>query len=153
MTYAAPHPAVVVAVDGPAGSRATLQLAAREAGYRDAALIAVLAYGTNPSLGTPAARPLAAIRRTAEDERLGAEASLRDAVVDALGDEADRVELRTVAGMTARSAVAVARTTGAELLVLTERTGAATLLGAVSQYVLRKAPCPVLLVPESGAAA
>jgi nucleotide-binding universal stress UspA family protein len=152
MTQVAPHPTVVVAVDGPGGSRATIRLAAREAGYRDAALIAVLAYGGNPALGSPAGRPLATMR-TAEDERRAAEAALREAVVDALGDEADRVELRTVTGVTARSVVDVARTADADLLVLAERTGVANLLGAVSQYVLHKAPCPVLLVPETGSSA
>ncbi len=46
--------------------------------------------------------------------------------------------------------LSVARLADADLLVLAERTGAATLLGGVSQYVLRKAPCPVLPVPETG---
>ena len=67
-------------------------------------------------------RPLSTMR-TAEDDRRAAEASLQDALVDALGEQAGQVE---------------------------PRTGAATLLGGVSQYVLRKAPCPVLLVPEAG---
>ena len=36
------------------------------------------------------------------------------------------------------------------LLVLAGRGSATRLLGTVSQYVLRKAPCPVLVVPEAG---
>jgi nucleotide-binding universal stress UspA family protein len=71
-------------------------------------------------------------------------------VVAVDGSSGSQVEPRTMTGVTARSAVDVARTAGAELLVVAERTGAATLLGGVSQYVLRKAPCPVLLVPEAG---
>ena len=34
------------------------------------------------------------------------------------------------------------------LIVLAARRGIATVLGTVSQYVLRNAPCPVLTVPE-----
>jgi len=38
------------------------------------------------------------------------------------------------------------------VVVAVEETAAsrATLLGGVSQQVLRKAPCPVLIVPETG---
>jgi nucleotide-binding universal stress UspA family protein len=46
--------------------------------------------------------------------------------------------------------VDVARRANAQLLVLAERSGAATLLGTVSQHVLRKAPCPILIVPDLG---
>lgn len=101
-----------------------------------------------PALGAPAARPPATAH--AAEERLAAESALRDAVADALGDQSDTVELRTVTGQAGRNLVNVARQVNAQLLVLAERSGAATLLGAVSQYVLRKAPCPVLVVPEAG---
>lgn len=148
MIQARGRPAVVVGVAGPAGSREAIRLAAREAGYRDAALIAVMAYSANPALGAPAARPPATAH--AAEERLAAESALRDAVADALGDQSDTVELRTVTGQAGRNLVNVARQVNAQLLVLAERSGAATLLGAVSQYVLRKAPCPVLVVPEAG---
>ena len=37
----------------------------------------------------------------------------------------------------------------AQLIVLAGRGGAAMPLGTVSQYVLRRAPCPVLVVPEA----
>jgi nucleotide-binding universal stress UspA family protein len=40
----------------------------------------------------------------------------------------------------------------AQILVLTARHGIARVLGTVSQYVLRNAPCPVLTVPEAGTA-
>jgi nucleotide-binding universal stress UspA family protein len=125
-------------------------MAAREAGYRDAALIAVMAYSRNPALGAPAARPLSTMN-TADDERLVAESALRDAVFDALGDQANKVELRTVLGQAGRNLVDVARHANAQLLVLAERSSASMLLGAVSQYVLRKAPCPILIAPETGA--
>jgi nucleotide-binding universal stress UspA family protein len=148
MTQADGQATVVVGVEGVAGSHEAIRQAAREAGYRDAALIAVMAYSANPALGAPAARPLGTMH-TAEDERLVAESALQDAVFDALGDQANKVELRTVPGQAGRNLVDAARVANAQLLVLAERSGPATLLGTVSQYVLRKAPCPILIVPET----
>ncbi|HEV3067010.1 MAG TPA: universal stress protein [Streptosporangiaceae bacterium] len=43
-----------------------------------------------------------------------------------------------------------ARKVNAQLIVLAGRGSTSMLLGTVSQYVLRKAPCPVLVVPEAG---
>jgi nucleotide-binding universal stress UspA family protein len=79
---------------------------------------------------------------TAADERIAAQAELSEAVTDALGDQANRVELRTVAGQAGRNLVEQARKVNAQLIVLTGRGG--------RPYVLRKAPCPVLVVPETG---
>ena len=148
LTHEPTQPTVVVGVEGPAGSREAIRLAAQEAGYRDAVLIAVMAYSANPALGAPAGRPLSSTY-TAEDDRLVAESALRDAVFDALGDQAHKVELRTVPGLAGRKLVEAARQADAQLLVLAERNGAFTLQGPVSQYVLRKAPCPILVVPEA----
>jgi nucleotide-binding universal stress UspA family protein len=39
---------------------------------------------------------------------------------------------------------------GAGLVVLACRGGASMLPGTISRYVLRRAPCPVLVVPEGG---
>jgi nucleotide-binding universal stress UspA family protein len=139
---------IVVGVDGTGRSRATIQVAAQEARCRDATLIAVMAYGSERSLGAPPARPVATLR-TASDERLAAETALRDAVAAALGDEADRVELRTALGLAGRNFVDTARKLNAQLIVLAGRGSTSMLLGTVSQYVLRRAPCPVLVVPES----
>ncbi len=74
---------------------------------------------------------------------------LRDATLDALGPGAAQVELRVVQGVPGRSLVDAARTLDAELLVVGSRgeNAMSWLLG--SQYVLRNAPCPVLLVPET----
>jgi hypothetical protein len=41
-----------------------------------------------------------------------------------------------------------AQAVNAQLIVLAARRGIASVLGTVSQYVLRNAPCPVLTVPE-----
>ena len=139
---------VVVGVEEGGRSRATIKVAAQEARYRAAPLIAVMAYSGERPLSAPALRPVATLR-TASEERDVAESALRDAVVDALGDDADKVELRTVLGLAGRNLVDTARKVNAQLIVLAGRGSASMLLGTVSQYVLRKAPCPVLVVPEA----
>jgi nucleotide-binding universal stress UspA family protein len=140
---------VVVGVEEGGSSRATIKVAAQEARYRHAPLIAVMAYSGERVLGAPAARPVATVGTVAE-ERLVAESALRDAVVDALGEDADKVELRTALGLAGRNLVDTARKVNAQLIVLAGRGSTSMLLGTVSQYVLRKAPCPVLVVPEAG---
>jgi nucleotide-binding universal stress UspA family protein len=144
--------AVVVGVDGSDDSRAAIALAAREARYRDAPLIAVQAYSGERRLGAPAAEP-APVLRTVEDDRIDAESSLRAAVRDALGDLADSVEVRAVLGLAGRKIVETAHKVNAQLIVLTTRGSTSMLLGTVSLYVLRKAPCPVLVVPMGPATA
>jgi len=148
MTNTPQQKTVVVGVEGPAGSRAAIRLAAEEAYYRGAELIAVMAYSGERALGAPAAGPVGTLR-TADDERIVAEAALREAVFDALGDQAEKVQLRTVLGLAGRKLVETAQRVNAQLLVLAGRGSASMLLGTVSQYVLRKAPCPVLVVPEA----
>ena len=143
--------AVVVGVSGDAGSRAAIALAAREARYRRAPLIAVQAYGGECLLKAAGAGPVAALS-PAEDERIDAETRLRRAVRDALGDLADGVELRTVLGLAGGRLVETAGRVNAQLIVLSTRSRGSRLLGTVSQYVLRKAPCPVLVVPAGSGA-
>jgi nucleotide-binding universal stress UspA family protein len=144
---------VMVCVDGSAGSHAAIRLAAREARYREAPLMAMMAYSGDRTLGAPAARPLATLR-TADDERASTEATLLDIVRDALGAEAGAVECRVVAGLPGRAIVQSAQEVDAQLVVLTSRADAAMsrVLGAVSQHVLRHAPCPVLVVPAGSQA-
>ncbi len=79
-----------------------------------------------------------------------ARAILADVVRAALGPDADRVEYRVVAGQAGRGLIDAARREDAGLIVLAARgSGVPALAGAVSQYVLRHAPCPVLVVPEA----
>ncbi len=144
--------AVLVGVDGSDASRAAIALAAREAHYRSAPLIAVQAYSGERQLGAPAVRPLS-IMRTAEEERIDTESSLREAVRAVLGDQADGVEVRAVLGLAGRKIVETAQKVNAQLIVLATRGSTSMLLGTVSQYVLRKAPCPVLVVPAGPVAA
>jgi nucleotide-binding universal stress UspA family protein len=142
---------VVVGVDGSDASRAAIALAAREARYRDAPLIAVQAYSGEPGLSPAAARTLTTLR-AAEDERIDTELSLRQAVRDVLGEQADRVEIRVILGLAGRKIVETASRVNAQLIVLATRGSTSLLLGTVSQYVLRKAPCPVLVVPAASGA-
>lgn len=142
---------VVVGVDGSAGSQTAIRLAAQEASYRQAALIAVMAYGRERMLGVPAGQPAAA-QGTPGDGRAVAQSILRDALIAALGTQAGHVECRVVAGTAGRQLVEAARELGAQLIVLATRGSMSLLLGTVSQYVLRKAPCPVLIVPAVAAA-
>ncbi len=138
---------VVVGVGGSGSGRAAIQLAATEAGYRQAPLIAVTAY---QSAGLPAALapgPAAADGAHA-DGRAVAETMLGDEVIAALGDRAAHAELRAVPGLAGSRLVETARAADAQLIVLASGLSTSVLAGTVSQYVLRHAPCPVLVVPD-----
>jgi nucleotide-binding universal stress UspA family protein len=143
MTQPGATSAIVVGVNGSDASRLAIEQAAREAELRNAPLIAVRAYSGERA---PAAQPVSAVR-TAEDERLEAESLLRDAIREVLGDRADTVEVRAVLGLAGRKIVETAHKVNAQLIVLATHGSRSMLLGTVSQYVLRKAPCPVLIVP------
>jgi nucleotide-binding universal stress UspA family protein len=79
---------------------------------------------------------------------------LQDIVRDVRDGQAGGVTCRTVAGPPGRVLVTVAHEACAQLIVLAARgdTPVARVLGAVSQHVLRNAPCPVLVVPAPGTA-
>jgi nucleotide-binding universal stress UspA family protein len=141
---------VVVGVDGTKASCAAIRIAAEEARYRQAPLIAVMAYSGERTLGAPAGQPATTLS-TGGDEQTAAESSLRNLVIEALGKQADHVELRVVAGIAGRQIVEAAREARAQLIVLATRGSMSQLIGTVSQYVLRKAPCPVLVVPAGAA--
>jgi nucleotide-binding universal stress UspA family protein len=140
---------VIVSIDGSAGTIAAIQLAAREARYRDCPLVAVTSYSGENARTAPAVLPAPlATSQFMPEEEAAAETMLRDAVDEALGDEAIKVERRVVRGLAGRRFVEAARDAHAELIVLAARGSMSFLLGAVSQYVLRHAPCPVLVVPD-----
>jgi nucleotide-binding universal stress UspA family protein len=138
---------VVVGVKRSADSRAAIRLAAQEALYRDTTLIAVMAYPAERGW-SPAVRP-GTERLTSADDREVTENLLREAVSDALGGAAGRVEHWVVADLPGRALVHVAQTVNAQIIVLAARHGIARVLGTVSEYVLRNAPCPVLTVPDA----
>jgi nucleotide-binding universal stress UspA family protein len=136
---------VIVAVDELAGSQDAIQLAAREAGWRQVPLVAVTAYRTDRA-AAPAGRPLSTLRTRSDDKDL-AESMLQDALLDALGSADSKVRMLVVPGLAARAIVDTARAEQAELIVLTARSAISLLPGSVCQYVLRNARCPVLVVP------
>jgi nucleotide-binding universal stress UspA family protein len=143
---------VVVGVDGTSDSYAAIRLGHEESSLRGTELVAVMAYSSEGAFGTPAARPLTTPHSPAEDLVL-AESTLSSVVKAALGG-VDGVELLVEAGPPGHVLVDAARTRQAVMMVLSarkERTPS-RLLGAVSQYVLRNAPCPVLVVPEASKA-
>ena len=117
--------------------------------YRWKALVAITAYSNETQAALPAPQAGGTTRATA-DERADAEMMLRDAVDNALGPEGRDVERRVIRGLAGRRLVEAARDTRADLIVLAARGSISLLLGAVSQYVLRHAPCPVLVVPAGG---
>jgi nucleotide-binding universal stress UspA family protein len=141
---------VVVAVDESGGCRTAIRLAASEASWRQAQLVAVTAYRSDRTAGVPGGRPLSTLR-TLDDDRAAAELALSDVVADAIGDQAAEADLRVVPGLAGRAIIDAARDVRADLIVLAARSGISMLPGTVSQYVLRNARCPVLVVP-SGAA-
>lgn len=142
---------VVVGVDGSPASDAVIRLAWQEARYRGVPLLAIMAYGGEAALGAPAARPVSTLSRPTEQREI-TESTLRQVVREALGDQEADVELRAVQGLPGRALAEAAKETDAQLVVLAARSEGAVsrLLGTVSQYVLRNAPCPVLVVPARG---
>jgi nucleotide-binding universal stress UspA family protein len=136
---------VLVGVKRSSDCSAAIRLAAQEAYYRDTTLIAVMAYPAERGW-SPAVKP-GATSLTRADDRAVAEGLLREAVSDALGDAGERVEHRVVADLPGRALVHAAQTVDAQIIVLAARQGITKVLGTVSQYVLRNAPCPVLTVP------
>ena len=143
---------VLVGVDGSPRSYAAIRIAQEEASLRKTELVAMMAYGGESVLGTPAGRPLATTGSADEDRGL-AESTLRSVVRAALTSDED-VQLLVAAGQPGRELVEAARERGAVMIVLaTRKEGTPSrLLGAVSQYVLRNAPCPVLVVPQASQA-
>ena len=141
---------VVVGVDGTPESYEAIRLGHEEASLRGTGLVAVMAYSGEGALGTPAARPLVTPRSPGEDQAL-AQSTLGSVVRAALGG-LDGIELLVEAGPPGRVLVDAARARQAVMVVLSARKEGtpSRLLGAVSQYVLRNAPCPVLVVPQAG---
>ena len=136
---------VIVGVDSSEASKAALRLAAQEARWRQASLVAVSAYEL--PLGPVGGFPGAAMH-TQGEEQATAEAELRATVDHELGDEAGQAKVRVSAGLAGRVIIEAAREAHAELIVLAAHPGRSVVPGTVSQYVLLKARCPATIVPD-----
>jgi nucleotide-binding universal stress UspA family protein len=127
-----------------------LRLAAQEAQWRHARLVAVSAY--EPPLGSPVGGYPSAALHTAREEKAVTETALRDTVTTELDERAADTDLRVSEGLAGRVIIETADQTNAQLIVLAASVGKWMLPGTVSQYVLFKARCPVMLVPAHDAA-
>ena len=138
---------VVVGVDYSEASKEALRLAAQEARWRQAPLIAVSAY--EPPIGPVGGFPGSAMH-TEGEQRATAEAELRATVDEQLHDQAVQTELRVSAGLAGRVIVETARQTHAQLVVLAARDGHGR--GAGNGQPVRPAqiPLPVTIVPHDG---
>ena len=137
---------IVVGVDGSASGRRALRWAAREAAGRDTAVHAVMAWhwdGVEAEMLT-ATSPA--------EERLQATQALEHevkAVITELGSHLP-ITARTIEGSAADVLTAAAR--GADLLVLGSHGHGRmrrTVLGSVSEACIRKATCPVVVIPAA----
>jgi nucleotide-binding universal stress UspA family protein len=139
---------VIVGIDNSETSNAALRLAAQEARWRHAPLVAVSAYELpiSPAGGFPSSA-----MHTQSEERATAEAELRAKVDHELGAEAGQASVRVSAGLAGHVIIEAAREAHAQLIVLAAHPGKSMMPGTVSQYVLLKARCPVTLVPDETA--
>lgn len=135
---------IVVGVDGSEGGRRALQWAAREAATRGGAVQAVMAW----SWDGMEYGPIAATRPEEEAER--ARKTLDREIQDLIRSNGSHLP---VAGETIEGSPAVvlsAAGRAADLLVLgSHGHGRAhhTVLGSVSEECIRKASCPVVVIP------
>jgi nucleotide-binding universal stress UspA family protein len=139
---------VIVGMDNSEAAKAALRLAAQEARWRQAPLVAVSAYElpVSPAGGFPSGA-----MHTQSEERATAEAELRAKVDRELGAEAGEASVRVSTGLAGRVIIEAAREAHAQLIVLAAHPGKSMMPGTVGQYVLLKAGCPVTFVPDEAA--
>jgi len=152
---------VIVGVDDSGPGLAALAVATKLARRRDAQLIAVRSW----ALGLPRhggrrmrylSHPHVVLRFSGTEQRAAAKVLVRRAFRRAFGRmPADvPVEIKTPCSDPALALVGLARRPG-DVLVVGRESGHPVrrlIHGSVSQYCVRHARCPVLLVPESGRA-
>ena len=144
---------IVVGVDSSHGSRAALDWALTQARLTGAAVEAVAAwqkpatyeysYGSIPFPST--GNSIATIT----------EKVLAETVADVVGTGNQPVDVRVKVVHGPAAQVLLEAAAGAELLVVGSRghgAFAGMLLGSVSQHCTQHAPCPVIVVPDHGAA-
>ena len=147
-------PGIVVGIDGSANARPALAWAVSEAAARRAPLIVLTVHEISNSLWT--GRPV--VLSADEDQLAAAKAAateLTEQAVSELGtDKPASVTVRAVNGAAADELLAAA--SGADMLVLGARGGAQASglaahspIGSVSNKVLHRAHCPVVVIPAS----
>ncbi len=140
---------VVVGVSPRSGSPSAIGWAAAEARLRGARLRAVMAWRSPTPSGAVGTHPTPGLAAGHPDPAEDAEERLRTFVVEALGS-ADEVDCSVVRG--GELAALTAAAAGAALLVIGEpgpgRAGAVR-AGLVAPQLLRKASCPVVVMPAT----
>ena len=111
---------VIVGVDSSEASKAALRLAAQEARWRQASLVAVSAYEL--PLGPVGGFPGGAMH-TKGEEQATVEAELRATVDHELCDEAGQTKVRVSAGLAGQVIIEAAGEAQAELIVLAAHPG------------------------------
>jgi nucleotide-binding universal stress UspA family protein len=145
-------PGIVVGVDGSANGRSALAWAAREAAARNAPLTVLTVHEISHSFWS--GRPV--VLSADEDQLAAAKAAateLTDKAVSELGGaQPAAVTVKAVSGFAADELLAAAN--GADMLVIGARGGAQASgmaahspIGSVSNKVLHRAKCPVVVIP------
>jgi nucleotide-binding universal stress UspA family protein len=147
-------PGIVVGIDGSANARSALAWAASEAAARHAPLTVLTVHEISHGFWT--GRPV--VLSADEDQLAAAKAAateLADKAVSELGEaKPASVTVKAVSGFAADELLAAAN--GADILVLGARGGAQASglaahspIGSVSNKVLHRAKCPVVVIPAS----
>ncbi len=149
--------AIVVGIDGSAGSQAALSFALEEARLRGATLRVVHAFvlplsqvAPDPFLLEFPSVPGPELEAISDDLRAGAGALIDEAVERALGGQPAGVEIERVPAEGSPAATLIDESEGAALLVIGSRGHGRVhevLLGSVSHQCMSHAPCPVAIVP------
>ena len=145
---------IVVGTDGSPTARKAVAQAAELAKVGDATLHVVGAYSSATSLHLSSAGAMTVasvdVAGTVRDHAAQVESMLDETAVE-LRRQGVKVDTHAVAGDPAQGIVDVAKTYGADLIVVGNRgmTGAKRLLGSVPNKVAHGAPCSVMIVYTS----
>jgi len=139
--------AIVVGVDGSKCAQGALDFAAQEASLRSCGLLVVTVWELPNEVMLSGMRALEVV----ESARIGAELMVKKAVAR-VGRLAPSVVVESFVGSGRPEKVLLEKARGATLLVVGSRGRGATaglLLGSVSQRVIGRADCPVVVVPPT----
>jgi nucleotide-binding universal stress UspA family protein len=147
-------PGIVVGIDGSANARSALAWAASEAAARHAPLTVVTVHEISHSFWT--GRPV--VLSADEDQLAAAKAAateLTDKTISELGEaKPAMVTVKAISGFAADELLTAAN--GADMLVIGAQGGAQVSgmaahspIGSVSNKVLHRAKCPVVVIPAS----